>query len=328
MSSESVGLPNAPEVNGVDLPTGPPIDKLPKEILWLLDAPLFIDEVQVNALYDAILRPDYEGATATLSRSITGQTTIGAEATVGANLPWFGKAEVTGSGQYARTNERGGDFTYATVSNAYRHLLALALHYAADPLNQKRLVIASADLGSLSTLDGAGNDIDENWLTDGYIQEVPRGLVFLDLPKRAKLIPAAIELTTGNVNVVADELAKRLSEAKREDFPEKYPGSDATDDEKDKYFAFFEENWDDRLAMTIVEEAVEAQRSAWVAYNVPIRPGGRPSRFLHLNVAGRGKYETGVFAYNFITRGYNYGLRIVGTLKSGPDLNVLAIFEH
>ncbi len=35
------------------------------------------------------------------------------------------------------------------------------------------------------------------------------------------------------------------------------------------------------------------------------------------------RHDTGVFAYNFVPRGFNYGLRIVGTLKSGPDVNVL-----
>jgi len=33
-----------------------------------------------------------------------------------------------------------------------------------------------------------------------------------------------------------------------------------------------------------------------------------------------------VFAYNLIRRGWRYGLRIVGSLKSQPALNVLAIY--
>jgi hypothetical protein len=49
---------------------------------------------------------------------------------------------------------------------------------------------------------------------------------------------------------------------------------------------------------------------------------------MHLHIAARGRYETGAFGYNFITRGFKHGLRIVGTLKSEPDLNVLAIFER
>ena len=45
---------------------------------------------------------------------------------------------------------------------------------------------------------------------------------------------------------------------------------------------------------------------------------------LHLDVSARGDYDTGIFAYNFIRRSERYGLRIVGSLKSQPVLNVLA----
>ena len=48
---------------------------------------------------------------------------------------------------------------------------------------------------------------------------------------------------------------------------------------------------------------------------------------LHLHVAARGDYDTGVFAYGIIRRGERFGLRIVGSLKSQPALNVLAIYE-
>ena len=51
------------------------------------------------------------------------------------------------------------------------------------------------------------------------------------------------------------------------------------------------------------------------------------STTLHLDVSARGDYDTGVFACNFIRRGERYGLRIVGSLKSKPALNVLAAYE-
>lgn len=44
--------------------------ELPRELLWLLDAPLFIDEKQVEAFYDAVLRPDYERTSLTLNDSV------------------------------------------------------------------------------------------------------------------------------------------------------------------------------------------------------------------------------------------------------------------
>ncbi len=48
---------------------------------------------------------------------------------------------------------------------------------------------------------------------------------------------------------------------------------------------------------------------------------------LHLHVVAHGDYDTGVFAYNLVRRGERYGMRIVGSLKSQPALNVLALYE-
>ena len=109
------------------------IINLPTQFLWLADAPLFIDNVQVESFYDAILRPDYELSSLTLENGITRTTTIGGSATVGAALPWFGKAELTGSAQYEGAHDRSTASALTPVSNSYRHLLSMALHYAGLP---------------------------------------------------------------------------------------------------------------------------------------------------------------------------------------------------
>lgn len=302
------------------------IDALPRELLWLLDAPLFIDELQVNAFYDAILKPDFEGASITLSNSITNQTTIGGSATVGANMPWL-KAEGTVTGQHAQGKDSGRDTTYTPVSNAYRHLLALALHYAAVAGAGRRLAIPH--LNRERQVDVEGDEtLDDHWLNDDFIKDLPRALVFLDIPKGARFIPTALELTNGEVQIMAEALADKLSH-KAKVYPKEYPGSKATEVQKDEYFGWFDNDkiWDDRIALKVLEDAVLEHRVAWVAFNVAVKSAGEVGRYLHLHIAARGQYDTGVFAYNFITRGFNYGVRIVGTLKSGPDMNVLAIFE-
>jgi hypothetical protein len=77
--------------------------------------------------------------------------------------------------------------------------------------------------------------------------------------------------------------------------------------------------------MIAVEEAASNNgRIRWIDYRVPVT---REGDTLHLHVCPAGKYDTGVFAYNFIKRGFKHGLRLVGTLKSEPDMNVLAIYE-
>jgi hypothetical protein len=54
--------------------------------------------------------------------------------------------------------------------------------------------------------------------------------------------------------------------------------------------------------------------------------GGKFATPRELTAAGR--YDTITFAYNFIRRGYEFGLRLIGTLKTDPDMNVLAIYER
>jgi hypothetical protein len=74
----------------------------------------------------------------------------------------------------------------------------------------------------------------------------------------------------------------------------------------------------------VVEEVIgDGGRPRWIDYRTTLS-GGEP---LHLHVIARGDYDTGIFAYNIIRRGERYGLRIVGSLKSQPALNVLAIYD-
>jgi hypothetical protein len=77
--------------------------------------------------------------------------------------------------------------------------------------------------------------------------------------------------------------------------------------------------------MVAVEEASSHKgRIRWIDYRLPVTRAGDT---LHLHVCPAGRYDTGVFAYNLIKRGFKHGLRLVGTLKSEPDMNVLAIYD-
>lgn len=73
-----------------------------------------------------------------------------------------------------------------------------------------------------------------------------------------------------------------------------------------------------------MEEVIgDGGRPRWIDYRMTFGTGD----VLHLHVVAHGDYDTGVFAYNLIRRGERYGLRIVGSLKSKPALNVLAVYE-
>jgi hypothetical protein len=294
-------------------------DELPSSIGWLLDAPLFIDDKQVEALYDAVLRPDFEGTSVTLSDSISATTTIGTGLTVGAAIPWLAKAEGTAKLEAADKRDEGRQASFRRVVNPYRHLLALALHYARQ--QPERLVLLTDATG---IVDGRGDDLGTSWSGPEFIGKVPRALAMLELPPGAIFIPAALELKDGKVVVLYDQLAERLDAS--DPVPE-YPGSDATQDARDKYWEWFADNFNDRHALQVVEAVAEDEkRIAWIAFRVPMN--GTKGPFLHLHISGRGEYDTGVFAYNLINRGKKHGMRLVGTLKTEPDLNVLAIFER
>ena len=96
--------------------------------------------------------------------------------------------------------------------------------------------------------------------------------------------------------------------------------------ERREYWKWFDKNFSAERAMIAVEDASKEAKSRiqWIDYRVPLTAEGET---LHLHISPQGKFDTGVFAYNFIKRGFKHGLRLVGTLKSEPDMNVLTIYE-
>ena len=76
--------------------------------------------------------------------------------------------------------------------------------------------------------------------------------------------------------------------------------------------------------VAVEESSTKNGRIRWIDYRLPVTQDGDT---LHLHVCPGAKYDTGVFAYNLIKRGSKHGLRLIGTLKSEPDMNVLAIYE-
>jgi hypothetical protein len=302
---------------------GPRDTNLPEELLWLADAPMFIDERRVDAFYDAVFRPDYGETTRTLQEKVTRDTKLGGEFTLGALLPGlFAKTDATLSAEHGRGRERAHEIGFAPVSNAYRHLLALALHYSTE--KESRLVLARTPG---QARDGAGHALGPDWLQpdSDFIRTPPRAMILLDLAQGCKLIPAAVELCNGTVKPLFEDLAKGF-EAKAGTPAPVYPGSHAALARRNAYWQWYAENFDDRVALDAVERAAANEKIQWIAYRVSF--GDDTGPFLHLALAARGMYETGVFGYNFINRGTKHGLRLVGTLKTEPDIDVLAVFER
>jgi hypothetical protein len=303
----------------------------PAGLAWLADAPLFIDREQVASFYDATVRPETRlGAVQTsiaLLNDVTGKFEGKVEA--GLELPKllqvfpFLKAEakaalgVTVAGE--RRVESNEHVEYLPIETPQRELVRLAFHYATQLEERTVLVLEDSYPG-------------QGWWDDAFIRETPRPLVFLDFPRGTTFIPSAAEVASGEVVLIFDKLIEKYSSSG--DVPPPYPGTEtpvdeAAADQSEAYWRWFAEKMAAKpnLASAAVEETITAGggRVQWIDYRVPL--GSYRVKPLHLHVCGRGVYDTGTFAYNLVQRGFKHGLRFVGTLKSEPDLNVLAIFE-
>ncbi len=292
--------------------------QLPEELLWLADAPLFIDDKQVDAFYDAVLQPDYEEIGRSFDRSFSANTKIGAELTVGAVFSPLVDAGANvgherGSGEASGSN-------WDRVANPYRRLLGLVLRYATEPSLRSRLLFVTGE----RCVDAGGKEID--LAAPDYPRSIPRAMIMLEVPPNTKFIPAALEVDgTGNVVTIYKTFAERLEAKDGTPTQPKYQsGPDpASTQARYDYWNWFADHYDRQIALEVVEEAVNNGKVSWIAYRIPLL-----GEFVHLHLAGRGQYDTGTFGYQLLARGNRHGLRIVGRLKAEPDINVLAAFER
>lgn len=284
-------------------------------LAWLADAPLFVDTSQVGVFYDAVLRPRYR----TVQLEFAHDRTEELKKSFGANLsaklpiwfPWLG-ASVGFEGGIDKTKgeTEGQTVTLEPIESPGRQLVELALHYLA---HQKERIWHARD---------------EHWSLPESTEIVasPRMLACLDFPPHSKFLPMAAELNDGRVVTFFGPLVDKLKKDGGT-LPVHYPDDplEATfAAERDKYWTWFSDHWNANKAIQVIEDEIGAGgRPRWIDYRVPIKD----STTIHLHVVGHGDFDTGVFAYNLVKRGWKHGLRVVGTLKSEPDVNVLAIYE-
>jgi hypothetical protein len=151
-------------------------------------------------------------------------------------------------------------------------------------------------------------------------------IAFVDAGPGTRFLPQAAELNDGRVVTFFGPLVETL---KRDGgtLPVGYPESTLTDAgklQRDAYWKWFSDHWSADKAVRVIEDVIgDGGRPRWIDYRTTLSTG----ETLHLHVVARGEYDTGIFAYNLISRGLRYGLRIVGSLKSQPALNVLAIYD-
>ena len=296
-----------------------------QSLWWLTDVPMFFDERSVQKLYDAIVAPEFVllQATESAEKSRTDTVTVGSEAGGEFSVPAFFKVDLKAKleGAYADAAKRTAEVTKQFVYSNQQRLQDLVVAYnAAFP---ERVLFEDTSKLELVSLSGPTDWTAAETLLD---QPGPRPLVFIDLKPGAPIIPMAGETCKGAVVLLYQDLEQRLSagDTKVPPYPsDRDPGVTAA---RKAYWEALVATYDSRIALEVVERGfANGERVDWVDYRLKLGTRETP---LHLHLAANGDFATGTFAYNFVRRGHKFGLRLVGLLKAGGDINVLAIYER
>ncbi|WP_316191871.1 MULTISPECIES: hypothetical protein [unclassified Bradyrhizobium] len=286
--------------------------EIPQALMWVKDAPLFIDSKNLGEFYDAVVRPPYEEDSAVTFKVSESQKKelekkFGGKA--GLHVPsWLslifsGGVDVSGEVKSGNSAGTGSEttFTLKPISSPHRRLEQLTIYYV---LSQPKRLLAG------------GRDAPLAWQKEGISTEVPRALVFVDLPKDTKCIPMAAEFKDGKFVTFFDKLMAKSGE--------RPPPFDR--EKPQEYWAWFDKNFDPGQCVAEIEKAsTENGRIEWIDFRIPLNDGVDT---MHIHIEAAGAYNTGTFAYRLIRRTLGHGIRLVGALKDGPDLNIMAIYEN
>lgn len=294
---------------------------------WLFDAPLFVDDYRIKSLYNAVALPEYERECVTMSTKDVkvSKWTAGGQVEVSAGDSLLAQILAPISAKATVKGDRGGEKTHGTedtwkltaVDAAERRLTNLAIHYAANLKSRVWNVIGLED---------------DAWLKAARLETIaPKPLVFIDVEPGRTIMPMAAELGNGNVVRFFSEFGSAVIKAGGT-APPPYPITDAGP-EANAFWSWFADNKPggkdpSLLLMDLIEDQIgNGGRLRWINCRVPVGPPHSQFESLHLDIKTRGEYDTGDFAYHFLHRGKKHGFRVVGTLKAGPALNVLALYE-
>jgi hypothetical protein len=290
--------------------------RVPPALLWVKDAPLFIDDQGLARFYDAVVRPAFKDDTP-FKLKISESDKHDLEAKLGIKgkfglSSWLSsilgaELEVSGEGadKKSKTKSTDQEITLEPISTPQRQLDQLLAFYV---FNQPgRLLIGDR-----------ASPIE--WKKKGASTAVPRALALIDLPPKTKMIPMAAEFENGKVVKLFEYLLSPSGE-----HPPPF-----VDEKKDEYWEWFAKNFNAGQAVEVIEKASgDNGKIEWIDFRVPLNEAtGSPKvETMHLHLVARRRYFTGELAYMGVRRAMGHGLRVVGTLKDGPDINVLALYE-
>jgi hypothetical protein len=291
-----------------------PVNRVEPDLSWMADAPVFIDGQTIGAFYDAVVGREFGAVQLQLSASQAEQLERSAGGSVNAGLsPVFPWLKIGAGAQAGRTRssgrQAGQSIVLEPVESPSMRLVQLTLHYLSNQPDRLRVVAQGTAVPGKEEISAS-----------------PRMLAFIDVPPGTMLLPQAAELDRGRVVTFSDALTERLQRDRGKPRAA-YPANSATEGgmrQRDAYWDWYAEHWNADEVVKVVEEVIgDGGRPRWIDYKMTFATGGE----LNLHVIAYGDYDTGVFSDNLIRRGWRYGVRIIGSLKSQPALNVLAIYE-
>ncbi len=295
---------------------------------WITDAPLFVDEVLVRRIHDAVIWPEFEEEYvektkfSKVTRSLEGAAKAEGEGEF--KLPelieWLSPKLIAKSaleGSVARMSEDESKSVVKgnPVVSSERKLNDLAVEYLSE--FPERLLFVDVPGGQFSNFQG---EVTREQL-DKLLDSPPRPVVFVNILPGAPLFPTVAEMEAGEFRPIFPAL-DRIFLARENPTP-RYDDRDKG--KRSAYWAAVSKNFGSRVAMQELEKACGRGRIGWIDFRILFDNEGSTG---HLHVVPAGKAHAGIFGYNFVHRGHKYGCRVVATLKSGTDMNVLAIYER
>ena len=295
---------------------------------FLVDAPMFMDAPLIDRFHDAVIRPEnivVSESETTGSKEETGRR-LGVKGKGKGEIPFVVGLALQGNFEHRSKRENSAGLAREfdiprTPERLLEEIVAFYLaHFPERVLRVDPVAKTVSTAVASSSADYAS--LDATCETPG-----PRPIVLIDAPRGTKIMPMAGEFKEGQVDVIYDALISGLSTA---DEPLKRFDRKMDATKKAERWGELVSRFDARIAMHVLEDAGQkhgGSRFEWIDFRMAWGDGGSPSP-LHLHVVPNGQYSMGTFAHAFIRRGYGNGVRIVGTLKTGGDINVLAIYER
>jgi hypothetical protein len=302
------------------------LEETARKLWWLTDVPTFMDDRLVDRLYGAIIRPEFillqRSETAERTRSETSSSSVEGGGEVSFPAFWKVSAKASTAEEAGEGVTRGTQVTKQFVHTPERRLQDLITHYGST--HPDRLLFDECGQSKLRNLMGDFLDWDEAVA----LLDIPgpRPLVFIELDRLVPIMPMAGGTEAGMTVILSASMIEEMH--KRGKAIPDFPADDDPDAQEKKtgHWNALMRHYDNREAMRIVDHGFGADhRIEWIDFRLKVNTRARP---IHIHFAAAGLYLAGEFAYYVVRRGFKEGLRLVGRLKRGCDINVISLYER